>query len=134
MTQTKTLTALTFSAILAAMPAVAQTPLKDVAHIRDGIISVGMAYELSEKCGDLSARTIRGINFLYSLKSHAEGLGYTDAQIDAYINDEAEKDRLEAIARQQLADLGVVEGDEATYCAVGRDQIAQGTDVGSLLR
>ena len=134
MTQTKTLTALTFSAILAAMPAVAQTPLKDVAHIRDGIISVGMAYELSEKCGDLSARTIRGINFLYSLKSHAEGLGYTDAQIDAYINDEAEKDRLEAIARQQLADLGVVEGDEATYCAVGRDQIAQGTDVGALLR
>ena len=112
----------------------AQPPLKDVQRVRDGIIHVGMAYEISEKCSSIRARTWRGITFLQSLKSHAEGLGYTDAQIDAYINDDAEKDRLEAIARGELARLGIVEGDEGTYCAVGRSQIAANTRVGWLLR
>lgn len=121
-------------AILLAGPAGAQTPLKDVAYVRDGIIHVGMAYEISEKCGDISARLFRGLGFLQSLKNHARGLGYSDAEIDAYVNDAAEKDRLEAIARSELADLGVIEGDESSYCAVGRAQIAANTRVGWLLR
>ena len=134
MQKRKTLTAIGLLAALAAAPATAQTPLKDVAHVRDGIIAVGMAYEISEKCGDISARLFRGLGYLNSLKSHARGLGYSEADIDAYVNDEAEKDRLEAIARGQLAELGVVEGDEATYCTVGRAQIAANTRVGWLLR
>ena len=117
-----------------AAPSSAQTPLKDVAEIRDGIIHVGMAYEISEKCGDIDARLFRGIGFLNSLKRRARALGYSEAEIDAYVNDEAEKDRLEGIARGLLADLGVVSGDEASYCAVGRAQIAANTRVGWLLR
>lgn len=120
--------------VLAAAPASAQTPLKDVAYVRDGIIHVGMAYEISEQCGAISARLFRGLGFLQSLKNHARGLGYTDAEIDAYVNDAGEKDRLEAIARAALADLGVIEGDESSYCAVGRAQIAAETRVGWLLR
>jgi len=112
----------------------AQTPLKDVAEIRDGIIYTGMAYELSEECNSLSARLFRGINYLNSLRNRARELGYSEAQIEAYINDDAEKDRLEAIAREQLRLLGVVEGEEATYCAAGRAQIAANTRVGWLLR
>ncbi len=112
----------------------AQTPLKDVPKVRDGIIYVGMAYELSEQCDSLKARLFRGINYLQSLKNHASELGYSDAEIDAYINDDAEKDRLEAIARAQLAALGVVRGDPASHCAVGRAQIAANTRVGWLLR
>lgn len=112
----------------------AQTALKDVAQVRDGIIYVGMAYEISERCDGLDARLFRGLGYLRSLRSHASSLGYSEAEIEAYINDDAEKDRLEGIARQQLAILGVVPGDEASYCAVGRDQIAANTRVGWLLR
>ncbi|WP_333715193.1 DUF5333 domain-containing protein [Yoonia sp.] len=130
----KTLGRLAIVASLAAGPAVAQTPLKDVAHVRDGILHVGMAYEISEKCGSISARIFRGLGFLRSLETHARELGYTQAQIDAYINDKAEKDRLEVIGRQALADMGVIEGDEATWCAVGRAQIAANTRIGWLLR
>ncbi|SFS06788.1 DUF5333 domain-containing protein [Yoonia litorea] len=117
-----------------AAPVGAQTPLKDVAHVRDGIIHVGMAYEISEKCPEISARLFRGIGFLNSLKRHARSLGYTEAEIDAYVNDDAEKDRLEAIARESLAALGVVEGEEATYCAAGRAEMEANTRVGWLLR
>lgn len=112
----------------------AQTPLKDVPEVRDGIIAVGMAFELSEKCSTLSARTWRGYLFLQSLRSRAAALGYSNAEIDAYIDDDTEKRRLEGIARARLAELGVISDDEATYCAVGRAQIAANTRVGSLLR
>lgn len=112
----------------------AQTALKDVAKVRDGIIFVGMAYEISEKCDSINARLFRGLGYLQSLRSHARDLGYSEAEIDAYINDEAEKDRLEGIARAQLAQLGVVPGQEASYCAVGRAQMDANTRVGWLLR
>ena len=112
----------------------AQTALKDVAKVRDGIIFVGMAYEISEECGSLNARLFRGLGYLQSLRRHARDLGYSEAEIEAYINDDDEKDRLEGIARAQLASLGVVPGQEATYCSVGRAQIEANTRVGWLLR
>ena len=128
------ITSLAFALAMSASAVPAQTPLKDVAHVRDGIIYVGMAYEISEQCGEISARLFRGLGFLNSLRNHARDLGYSDDEIDAYVNDEAEKDRLESIARGLLADLGVIEGDESSYCAVGRAQIAANTRVGWLLR
>jgi hypothetical protein len=112
----------------------AQTALKDVPKVRDGIIYVGMAYEISERCDSISARLFRGLGYLQSLRSHARSLGYSEDEIEAYINDEDEKDRLEGIARAQLASLGAIPGDEASYCAVGRAQIAANTRVGWLLR
>lgn len=123
-----------FAVTMSAGQAVAQVALKDVPEVRDGIIYVGMAYEISERCDSISARLFRGLGYLQSLRSHARSLGYSEDEIEAYINDEAEKDRLEAIARAQLASLGAIPGDEASYCAVGRAQIAANTRVGWLLR
>ena len=92
-----------------------------------------MAYEISEKCGELNARTFRGITTLLNLKSRARQLGYSSDEIDTYIDDKVEKKRLEGIARGQLVQLGVIPGVEQTYCAIGRDQIAANTGVGRLL-
>ena len=108
--------------------------LKDEAEIRNGLLVVGMAYEISEKCGSIDARTLTGIRTLLNLKSRARELGYSSEEIDAYVDDKAEKKRLEGIARAQLVQLGVTPGVEETYCTVGRDQIAKGTGVGRLLR
>ena len=123
-----------FGSVLPAGYLSSQTALKDVAEIRNGIIFVGMAYEISEKCDSVSARLFRGLGYLQSLRSRARELGYSEAEIDAYINDEAEKDRLEGIARARLAQLGVVPERKETYCAVGRAEIAANTRVGWLLR
>ena len=128
------ISAIALACIISAGAASAQTALKDVAHVRDGIIDVGMAYELSEHCDSIRARLFRGLGFLQSLKSHASELGFTDEEIDDYVNDRNEKKRLEAIARAKLVILGVVEGEEASYCAVGLAQIAANTRVGWLLR
>ena len=120
-------------AVMAA-PAAAKPPLKDVAEVREGIIAVGIAYEISERCDDIDARLFRGISYLNQLKSRARALGYSDAEIDAYTDDEAEKDRLEGIARARLAERGAPRGDEAGHCRVGRAEIAANSAVGQLLR
>lgn len=112
----------------------AQSSLKNEPAVRDGIINVGMAFEISEQCDSIRARTLRGISYLQSLRSTARDLGYSDAEIDAYIDDADEKRRLEAIAREQLALLGAVEGQPDSYCAIGHAQIAGDTPIGWLLR
>ena len=108
--------------------------LKDEPEIRDGLLVVGMAYEISEKCGSIDARTLTGIRTLLNLKSRARELGYSSEEIEAYIDNKPEKKRLEGIARAQLVELGVTPGVEETYCAVGRAQIEKGTGIGRLLR
>ncbi len=126
-----TLAALAFG--LSASAALANPPLKDVEEIREGIITAGIAMELADKCGDLDVRLIRGVSFLNSLKSRAKELGYSAEEIDAYVNDKAEKARLEEVARARIADWGAVEGDESSYCAVGQEQIDQQTAAGRLI-
>jgi hypothetical protein len=112
----------------------AKPELKDVAVVREGLIATGMAYEITQKCGAISPRYFRAIGYLNSLKSHAANLGYTVSEIDAYTGDKVEENRLKAIARARLAELGAVAGDEASYCAVGRAEIAKKSAVGQLMR
>ncbi len=129
----KTLALITGFAVIAGATA-ARSDLSQEPTVTEGLISVAIAYEISEQCDDISARRLRGITYLLSLKSEARNLGYTDAQIDAFVDNDAAQDRLEAIARQRLAGLGVVAGQEATYCDAGRAQIAARTTAGRLLR
>lgn len=119
---------------LTMMATTASANPSDVARVTEGLIAVGMALELSEKCGFVGARKIRGLNFLFGLKSHLQDLGYSNREIDDYIDNRTEKDRLEAIARERLYSLGVRTDDPSSYCAVAQAQIAQGTLAGSFLR
>lgn len=127
-------TAVMLACVMGAGHLSAQTALKDEPQIRDGLIAAGMAYEISERCDSISVRLLRGLGYLSSLKSEARNLGYSNDEIDAYIDDKVEKDRLETIARGRLAELGATRADEATFCAVGRAQMAANTRVGWLLR
>ena len=52
----------------------AKPELREVAHVRNGIITVGIAYEISQKCGSIRARYIRGLTFLEGLKGHGLGI------------------------------------------------------------
>jgi len=112
----------------------AKTPLKDVGTVREGIIAIGMALEIADKCESISPRYLRGISYLNTLKSHAASLGYTDAEIEAYTDDKAEETRLKGIARSRLVELGAVAGDGDSYCTVGRAEIAAQSVTGRLLR
>lgn len=130
----KRLIPLVFGLGISATAALAIPPLREVTQVREGLITAGMAIELGDNCDDVSVRLIRGLNYLSSLKSQARDLGYSDDQIESYVDDRAEKARLEEIARARLAELGVVAGQGETYCTVAKAQISQDTAVGRLLR
>lgn len=114
--------------------ATAQQSLRNVGYVTEGLIAVGIAYEISEVCDSISARTLRGLGYLNQLRNHALGLGFSSAEIKAYTDNKAEQDRLEGIARQRLAGMGATPGDAASHCAVGQAEIAKGSPIGYLLR
>ncbi len=127
-------TTLQACATVAVLSAPAYANPANVDRVTEGLIAAGMAIELGDKCDRVSVRMIRGLNFLQGLKSHLQDLGYSNAEIDAYIENRSEKQRLETIARQRLNALGVRVDDGSTYCTVAQGQIAEGTQVGRLLR
>jgi len=133
----KTLITVVTAAICAmslAGSAAAKPALKDVGAVREGIIAIGMAYEITQNCGSIRPRYFRAIGYLKALKDHAKGLGYSDSEIDAYIGDKTEESRLKGIARGRLSDMGAVAGDEASYCTVGQAEIDKNDVVGQLMR
>jgi hypothetical protein len=126
--------ALVAGVALVAGTTAAQRSLSEVPEITEGLIATMMAYEIAERCDTIEPRLLRGIAFLESLYRRALELGFTDAEVRAYVENPEEKARLEAIAWERFAALGGVRGDYATYCAVGEAQIAADTPVGRLLR
>jgi hypothetical protein len=130
----KIATASVLSLGMTAGTATAQQSLRDVGYVTEGLIAVGIAYEISEVCGSISARTLRGLSYLNQLRNHAKGLGFSNAQIDAFRKNKVEQDRLESIARQRLSGMGAASGDAASHCAVGRAEIAKESTIGYLLR
>ena len=126
--------ALLLGFIVVAGATAAKPALRDVTRITEGLIDTAIAYEIGDKCDTLDARLVAGVNFLYGLRAYAVELGYTDPEIDAYVEDRAEQQRLESIARSRLRDKGAVDGQWDTYCAVGRQEIAANSQIGRLLR
>lgn len=124
-------------ALLAGLPGALHAeelpPLGQVEVITEGLIDTAIAYEIGRKCDDLDGRRLQGIAFLWSLEAEARRLGYSREEIRAFVDNDEEKDRLEAIARQRLRDMGAVEGEWDTYCEVGRKEMSKGSRIGSLL-
>ncbi len=112
----------------------ANQPLGQVSRITEGLINTAIAYEVSRVCPSIEPRMVEGLIYLNSLKAHAQSLGYSPEEIDAFTRDRSEKARLEAIARARLADMGAVVGQADTYCDVGRQEMANHSQIGRLLR
>ncbi|MEC3860041.1 DUF5333 domain-containing protein [Mesobacterium sp. TK19101] len=121
-------------AALLAGQAHALPPLREVKQIDDGLLAVAIADELRKRCDTLDARMFRALNYLSSLKDAARGLGYSDAEIEAYVSSKSEKDRMRARGEAYLKTKGVTIGDYAAYCTLGEDEIARGSAIGKLLR
>lgn len=131
-------TALTLAAlaapILAPAAAQARPPLSEVAFINDGLRDVAVADEIRKACDSISPRLIRAYQFLNSLENYARAQGYSEDEIENFVESGQDRKRLKAEAKAYMAANGVVPGDETSYCALGRAEIAQNSQIGSLLR
>ncbi|SIO27837.1 hypothetical protein SAMN05444722_1162 [Rhodovulum sp. ES.010] len=118
----------------AADAAVAKPHLRDNAEINRGLTAIAIADMIRKNCSMIEPRLFRAYGFMRELKRRANAAGYSDAEIEAYVTDKAEKRRVEESARRWLAAQGVTPGQGASYCPVGRGEIERNSQVGVLLR
>ncbi len=119
---------------LMASPVAAKPPLRDVPAVDDALLDLGIADRIRKTCPTISARMLKAVSYVWDLKAQARALGYSEAEIDAYVDSEAEKDRMRARGRAFFKAKGVDTSDPQSYCALGRAEIQKSSRIGSLLR
>lgn len=128
----KSLLAFVFLALAA--PAVALQPLHQDLRVLNGFYVIGFADEIRKKCDSIEPRIFRAFNYLRSLERYARNAGYTSEDIDNLRDNKAEKEKLRARIRADLARRGATPETPEGYCTVGREEIAKGSAAGRLLK
>ena len=126
-------TALFATLLSLATPASALPPLGQDDHVTGTLVSAAVGEEIRNKCSKISARLIRALGKARELEQYAIKQGYSEAEVKAFLKSKTERARIIELARAYMVKNGVVEGQEATYCSLGRAEIAKGTLTGFLL-
>ena len=109
-------------------------PMHEDPRIRQGFHDFYTAREIDDNCDALGLRRLAALAFYNSMVSYARGAGYTRADFKALEDDDAVKDAFKAELRADLAARGATPGNDAGFCAAGREEIAAGTQIGKLLK
>ncbi len=122
--------------VLMASPAIAQgkPSLNDVPEIEGPLFAIAVADEIRDHCDDISGRVFKAIGILHRLRRRANELGYTDSEIRAFVDSDAEKARMRAKGERLLKQNGVSYDDPESFCAYGRAEIAKNSAIGVLLK
>ena len=118
---------------LAAGPALALEPLSQEAHVNDRLVQARVADLVRRGCGSIDARIVRAFTEARKLKRYALDKGYTEDQIEAFLDSKPDRARIYAAADRYMRDNGVENGNEDSFCRLGRNEIARQTVAGSLL-
>lgn len=133
MTRLKTLIA---GAVLGAslvQPAAALEPLSQEKYINDRLIAARIADRIRKTCPTINARIFYAYGEARKLQSYARKKGYSDEQIDAFLDSKTEKKRIYAVAEDYLARNGANKNDPESFCKIGRAEMQKKTVIGSLL-
>jgi len=113
---------------------VAKQSLQYVPRVEIGLFEIAVADKIRRECRAISGRLLKARGELRGLYDHARGLGYSDGEIDAYVNSNVEKSRMRGKRDAYLAKQGVVKSQPETYCAAGRAEIQSSSRIGALLK
>ncbi|NEY88858.1 DUF5333 domain-containing protein [Tabrizicola oligotrophica] len=127
-------TTLPLAFALIAAPALALEPITAEKHINETLLMGFIADAIDDNCDTISARKLRALGELMSLRDYALDKGYSRDEVSAFVEDKAEKTRRKAAAADWLAARGAVPGQGAAFCTVGAEEIAKDTLIGQLLR
>ncbi len=118
------------------MPVMAEAkpPLRDVKEIDNELYYIAIANEISEYCPSIGGRRLKAIGVMWDLRSKANKLGYSDKEIRAYVDSDAEKDRMRAKGEAYLTQNGVSYENPNSFCTLGRKEIERNSAIGVYLR
>jgi hypothetical protein len=130
-------TVLFFGAVALAFPAgavSAKPSLRDVPEIENIIFAAAVAHEISGQCASIKPRKLKALGMAWNLRSRANDLGYSDAEIRAYVESDTEKARMRTKGEQYLKANGVDYNNTESFCTFGHAEIAKSSAVGALLK
>ncbi len=122
------------SALLLAAPAIAKPSLWTYERIDSGLFQIGVAFGVSENCASIDENRIGGFSYSLGLYNYAKSQGYTHKEVKAFLEDDAEKEKLRARVTQYFLDQGLNPETPNALCDFGNQNIAQETQVGRLLK
>lgn len=126
-------TGLATLAVAAMVPAASAASLAQETDINDALFEIAVANEIRKECDSIGPRIFTAIGRMNALKAEARRRGYSDAEIDAYVNDKAEKQKMRARRNEYIRAQGAVPDDGPSLCALGESEIAKQSPIGALL-
>jgi len=103
-------------------------------YVMDRLFAAAVGDEIRKACGSISPRLLRVYREAKALERWALDQGYTQDEIDAFLDDRSERQKLEKRRDAYLLASGARKGEPETYCVMGRDEISKGTLIGYLLK
>ncbi len=126
-------TGLAALAVAAMVPAASAASLAQETDINDALFEIAVANEIRKECDSISPRIFTAIGRMNALKAEARRRGYSDAEIDAYVDNKAEKQKMRARRNEYIRAQGAVPDDGPSLCALGEREIAKQSPIGALL-
>lgn len=120
-------------ALGALVPAASAASLSKEADINKALFEISVADEIRKNCDSISARIFAALGRMNALKQEAQSRGYSEVEIEAYVSDKEEKRKMRARADAYIRAQGAAPNDGPSLCALGRDEIAKQSRIGSLL-
>jgi hypothetical protein len=108
-------------------------PLSENGYVNERLIQARVADRIRKECPSISARFAYAYSQARALKRWALDQGYTEAEIEAFLDSRPDRDRVKAAAEAYLTENGAVAGQPDSFCALGEQEIANGTIAGSLI-
>ncbi|MGY6547520.1 MAG: DUF5333 domain-containing protein [Roseinatronobacter sp.] len=137
----KTVLATVLASVVAGSAAAAVTQadvndtLRNTPVIYNGLFTAALIKHITDTCPAIAPPgRIARVNFFLGLYNRARGLGFSRAQIEAFVEDKSEQARMRGTVKQHLRRAGVDPDDEAAVCAHARAEIAGRTALGRQLR
>lgn len=120
--------------VILSQPAPADTGLSQEADINQGLVIMAAADKIRRSCKTIGGQLFRAQRYASSLKQIARSRGYSDQEIDAYLDSKAERAKVRAQRNVYFQNQGASNLDHASLCVLGHAEIARKSQIGYLLR
>ena len=130
----KTLGTVCFCLVTLSNSASADTGLSQEADINKGLVIIAAADKIRRSCDTIGGRLFRAQRYANSLKEVARSRGYSDQQIDAFLDSKAERAKVREKRNVYFQHQGASNLDHASLCVLGYAEIARNSQIGYLLK
>ncbi|MBO9402762.1 DUF5333 domain-containing protein [Shimia sp. R9_1] len=128
------MSAVVLGSLVLAGGASAKPSLRDVKEIYEPLYWALVAFEIADVCDSLDGRKLKGATDGWALVRKARQLGYTNEEIQSFLDSDDEKARMRARGEAYFKHKGASYDNPETFCALGRAEIERNSQIGVYLR